>query len=65
MNLKQGKEETLKAFVDPYQKLVLRAKGLTTKLALQYILPALKPGPFKDSVCRHAPKIVEELREGC
>ncbi|XP_014523581.1 uncharacterized protein LOC106779884 [Vigna radiata var. radiata] len=63
VNLKQGREETLKAFMDRYQELVHRVKGLTTKLALQYILPALKPRPFKDSFCRREPKTMEELRE--
>lgn len=33
-NLKQGKDETLKAFMDRYQKMVRRVKGLSTKLAL-------------------------------
>ncbi|XP_047160394.1 uncharacterized protein LOC124830663 [Vigna umbellata] len=63
VTLKQGKEETLRAFMDRYQKTVRRVKGLSLELALQYILPVLKPGPFKDSVWRRAPKTTEELRE--
>ncbi|XP_052724086.1 uncharacterized protein LOC128193930 [Vigna angularis] len=63
VNLKQGKEETLRAFIDRYQKTVRRVKALSPELALHYILLALKPGPFKDSVCRRAPKTMEELRE--
>ncbi|XP_017405394.1 uncharacterized protein LOC108318916 [Vigna angularis] len=63
VTLKQGKEETLRAFMDRYQKTVRRVKALCPELALHYILPALKPGPFKDSVCRRAPKTMEELRE--
>ncbi|WVY97203.1 hypothetical protein V8G54_029354 [Vigna mungo] len=50
MNLKHGKEEPLKAFMDRYQKTVRRVKGLTLELALQHIMPALRPGPFKESV---------------
>ncbi|XP_017434653.1 uncharacterized protein LOC108341488 [Vigna angularis] len=49
--------------MDRYQKTVRRVKGLSPKLALQYVMPALKPGPFKDSVCRRAPKTMKELRE--
>ncbi|XP_047165734.1 uncharacterized protein LOC124834942 [Vigna umbellata] len=49
VTLKQGKEETLRAFMDRYQKTVRQVKGLSLKLSLHYILPALKPGPFKDS----------------
>ncbi|XP_047182169.1 uncharacterized protein LOC124848525 [Vigna umbellata] len=63
VNLKQGKEETLKALMDCYQKLGRRAKGLNPEFTLQYILPALKPGPFKDNVCRCAPKTMEDLHE--
>ncbi|XP_014523579.1 uncharacterized protein LOC106779881 [Vigna radiata var. radiata] len=62
MNLKQGKEESLKTFMDRFQKIVRRAKGLNTELALQYIMPGLRPSPFKDSVCRTPPKTMEELR---
>ncbi|XP_047178837.1 uncharacterized protein LOC124845706 [Vigna umbellata] len=63
VTLKQGKEETLRAFMEQYQKTVRRVKALSPELALHYILPALKSGPFKDSVCRRAPKTMEELRE--
>ncbi|XP_052736709.1 uncharacterized protein LOC128197899 [Vigna angularis] len=63
MTLKQGKDEALRTFMDRYQKTVRRVKCLTLELALHYILAALKPGPFKDSVCRQAPKTMEELRE--
>ncbi|XP_047181815.1 uncharacterized protein LOC124848221 [Vigna umbellata] len=63
VTLKQGKEETLRVFMDRYQKTVRRVKALSPELALHYILPTLKPGPFKDSVYRRAPKTMEELRE--
>ncbi|XP_014490820.1 uncharacterized protein LOC106753514 [Vigna radiata var. radiata] len=63
MNLKQGKEETLKTFMDRFQKIVRRVKGLSTKLALQHVMPGLRPGPFKDSICRKPPKTMEELRQ--
>lgn len=62
-NLKQGKEETLKAFMDRYQKMVRWVKGLSSELALQYVMSALRPGPFKDNICRKRPKTMEELRE--
>ncbi|XP_014499257.1 uncharacterized protein LOC106760322 [Vigna radiata var. radiata] len=63
MNLKQGKEEPLKTFMDRYQKTVRRVKGLGLELALQYVMPALRPGPFKDSICRNPPRTMEELRQ--
>lgn len=55
MNLKQGKEEPLKAFMDRYQKTVCRVKGLSLELALQYVMLTLRSGPFKDSICRNPP----------
>lgn len=62
-NLKQGKEETLKAFMDRDHKMVRRVKGLSIELALQYVMSALRPRPFKDSIFRRHPKTMEELRE--
>ncbi|XP_014503280.1 uncharacterized protein LOC106763627 [Vigna radiata var. radiata] len=63
MNLKQGKEEPLKAFMDRFQRTVSRVKGLSTELALQHVMPGLRPRPFKDSVCRNPPSSMEELRQ--
>lgn len=63
MNLKQGKDESLKVFMDRYQKTVRQVRGLSVELALQYVMPALRPNPFKDSVCRTPPKTMEELRQ--
>ncbi|XP_014499576.1 uncharacterized protein LOC106760682 [Vigna radiata var. radiata] len=63
MSLKQGKDELLKAFMDRYQKTIRQVKGLSMELALQYIMLALRPRPFKDSVCRTPPKTIEELRQ--
>ncbi|XP_017426267.1 uncharacterized protein LOC108334845 [Vigna angularis] len=63
VTLKQRKEETLRAFMDRYQKIVRRVKGLSSELSLYYILPAIKPELFKDNICRRAPKTMEEIRE--
>ncbi|XP_014497027.1 uncharacterized protein LOC106758609 [Vigna radiata var. radiata] len=63
MNLKQGKEEALRTFMDRFTKTVRRVRGLSVEMALQYVMPALRPGPFKESVCRTPPKTLEELRQ--
>lgn len=42
--------------------MVRRIKGLNTELALQYVMSALRPGPFKDSICRKRPR-VEEMKQ--
>ncbi|XP_022632815.1 uncharacterized protein LOC111240957 [Vigna radiata var. radiata] len=63
MNLKQGKEEALRTFMDRFTKAVRRVRGLSVEMALQRVMPALRPGPFKESVCRNPPKTLEELRQ--
>ncbi|XP_014519756.1 uncharacterized protein LOC106776801 [Vigna radiata var. radiata] len=63
MNLKQGKEEPLRTFMDRFTKTVRRVRGLSVEMALQYVMPALRPGPFKESVYRTSPKTLEELRQ--
>ncbi|XP_014511626.1 uncharacterized protein LOC106770326 [Vigna radiata var. radiata] len=63
MNLKQGKEEPLKTFMDRFTKTVRRVRGLSLEMTLQYVMPALRPGPFKESVCRTPPKTLEELHQ--
>lgn len=63
VNLKHEKEESLRMFMDRYQKIIRRVKGLNLELALQYVLLALKQGMFGDSICRRAPETMEELRE--
>ncbi|XP_014511473.1 uncharacterized protein LOC106770166 [Vigna radiata var. radiata] len=63
MNLKQGKDEPLKVFMDRFTKTIRRVRGLSLEMTLQYVMPALRPGPFKESVCRTPPKTLEELRQ--
>lgn len=63
MNLKQGKDESLKASMDRYQKTVQRVKNISLKLVVQYVMHALRPGLFKGSVYRPPPKTMEELRQ--
>lgn len=45
--------------MDHYQKMVRRVKELNTELALQYVMSALRLGPFKDNICRRHPKTME------
>lgn len=63
LNLGQGKEKSLKAFMNRYQKMVRKVKGLSVELAPQYVMSAFKPGPFKDCICQRNLRTMEELRE--
>ncbi|XP_014503184.1 uncharacterized protein LOC106763514 [Vigna radiata var. radiata] len=63
MNLKQGKDEPVKVFMDQFTKTVRRVRGLSLEMTLQYVMSALRLGPFKESVCRTPPKTLEELRQ--
>lgn len=49
--------------MDRFQRTVRRVKGLSTELALQHVMPGLRPRPFKDSICRNPPKSMEELHQ--
>lgn len=62
-SLKQGKEEMLKVVMDRYEKMVRKVKGLSTEFVVQYVMSALRPGHFKDSICRRNLKTMEQLRE--
>lgn len=49
--------------MDRYQKTVQIVIDLSLELAVQYVMSALRPGPFKDSICRTPPQTMEELRQ--
>lgn len=49
--------------MDHYQKIIRKVKGLNPELAQQYLLLALKSGPFVDRIYQRASKTMEELRE--
>jgi len=62
LNVRQERDETLRAFIDRFGKVALRMKNLTQEMILQCMALALKPGPFADNVCLQLPATMHELK---
>lgn len=50
VKMRQGREETLKAFMDWFNQTVCQVTGADLKLIINTITTALRPGPFVDSI---------------
>ncbi|XP_020229898.1 uncharacterized protein LOC109810759 [Cajanus cajan] len=61
-NLRQNDDESLRAFMEPFSNISVRIRNLHPEVALHAMLMALKPGSFVDSLCRDAPRDMDELR---
>jgi len=76
VNIRQEKGESLKSFMARFGQVALGIRGLLPEVAMAYLITALRPGPFADSLamqpsanmddlCRRATQFmqVEELRQ--
>ncbi|XP_020206818.1 uncharacterized protein LOC109791874 [Cajanus cajan] len=61
-NLRQNDDEPLRAFMERFSNILVRIRNLNPEVALHAMLMALKPGSFVDSLCRDAPRDMDELR---
>ncbi|XP_020235536.1 uncharacterized protein LOC109815278 [Cajanus cajan] len=61
-NLRQNDDEPLRSFMERFSSISVRIRNLNPEVALHAMLMALKPGPFVDSLCRDAPRDMDELR---
>ncbi|XP_020225281.1 uncharacterized protein LOC109807167 [Cajanus cajan] len=61
-NLRQNDDESLRAFMERFSNISVRIRNLNPEVALHAMLMALKPGSFVDSLCRDAPRDMDELR---
>ncbi|XP_020240412.1 uncharacterized protein LOC109819191 [Cajanus cajan] len=61
-NLRQNDDEPLRAFMERFSNISVRIRNLNPEVALHAMLMALKPGSFVDSLCRDAPRDMDELR---
>jgi len=50
VNIRQEKEESLKAFMARFGQVTLSIRGLLSKVAMAYLITALRPGPFADNL---------------
>ncbi|XP_068492311.1 uncharacterized protein [Phaseolus vulgaris] len=63
VNIRQEKSESLRAFMDKFNKMVLDIRNLSPEVAMQHMVTALKPGPFFDSLCMQLTTTMDELRQ--
>ncbi|XP_020238557.1 uncharacterized protein LOC109817649 [Cajanus cajan] len=61
-NLRQQDDESLRHFMERFANVSIKIRNLNPEVALHSMLMALKPGPFVDSLCRHQPATMDELR---
>nr|KYP32550.1 hypothetical protein KK1_046746 [Cajanus cajan] len=61
-SLRQNDDEPLRAFMERFAATSIKIRNLNPEVALHAMLMALKPGPFVDSLCREAPRDMDELR---
>ncbi|XP_020231712.1 uncharacterized protein LOC109812202 [Cajanus cajan] len=61
-NLRQQDDESLRHFMERFANVSIKIRNLNPEVALHSMLMALKPGPFVDSLCRHQPASMDELR---
>jgi len=61
LDVRQERDETLRAFIDHFSKAALRTPHLNQEMILQCMAPTLQPGPFAN-VYLHPPASMHELK---
>ncbi|XP_020225175.1 uncharacterized protein LOC109807057 [Cajanus cajan] len=62
VSLRQDKKESLRTFMDRFNKATLEIRDLNPAVALHHLTTALKPGPFVNSLCKKPPSDMNDLR---
>ncbi|XP_014492234.1 uncharacterized protein LOC106754692 [Vigna radiata var. radiata] len=63
VNLKQGRDESLRTFMRRYSEAARRVKGVTHEFIISNLPNCLKPGFVSESLYAELPKTMEELQE--
>ncbi|XP_014492328.1 uncharacterized protein LOC106754780 [Vigna radiata var. radiata] len=63
VNLKQGRDETLRAFMRRYSEAARRVKGVSHEFIINNLPNYLKPGFVSENLYAKLPKTMEELQE--
>ncbi|XP_020206580.1 uncharacterized protein LOC109791668 [Cajanus cajan] len=61
-NIRQEKKESLRSFMDRFNKTAMEIKNLNPVVAMDRLNTALKPGPFVNSLCKKPPLDMNDLR---
>jgi len=62
VNIRQEKGESLKSFMARFGQVALSICGLLPEVAMAYLITALRPGPFADSLAMQPPANMDDLR---
>ena len=62
-SLQQSDDESLRKFMHRFGSISVWIKNLNPEVALHSMLLALRPGKFIGSLCKKAPKSIDELRK--
>ncbi|XP_020216880.1 uncharacterized protein LOC109800512 [Cajanus cajan] len=62
--IRQEKKESLRSFMDRFNKIAMEIGDLNPAVALDRLITALKPGPFVNSLCKKPPVDMNDLRRG-
>ncbi|KAL2338821.1 hypothetical protein Fmac_013267 [Flemingia macrophylla] len=61
-NLRQGKHESLRTFMDRFGQIAMEIQDLHPAVAMDRLTTSLKVGPFVESLCKKPPKDMNDLR---
>jgi len=61
VNIRQEKGKSLKAFMTRFSQVTLSIRGLLPEVAMAYLITALRPGPFADSLAMQPPASMDDL----
>ena len=63
VNIRQEDGESLRNYLDRYNRMSVKIKDLSDKIARHHFSYELQPGVFADKISRKKPKMMEEMRE--
>ncbi|XP_068466297.1 uncharacterized protein [Phaseolus vulgaris] len=63
VNIRQKKEESLRAFMEKFGRVALSIRNLSPKMTMHHMVTTLKPRLFVDSLCKQPTTDLVELRQ--
>jgi len=63
VNIRQEDGESLRSYLDRYNQMSVKIKGLSDKIARHHFSYGLQPGVFADKISRKKSQTMEEMRE--
>jgi len=62
LNMKQEKGESLRTFMDMFNKVCMGIMNLNPEIAMHHLISAILPGRFTESLIKQPPNDMDELR---